>query len=243
MSAESAGSSEPDPSPAGNGQPPAEDGIASKPSIIAGAYHYKAWWTTVWLRDGQPRWPERCACCGSERDLQKATCAPPGDENAREVDYPICGFCLRHARMDQKVVGYSAVVSVVFSPLLYLAFFGFAIPKRLGLGTLGLLILVAIIAVFGAVYQFLSRRNPKGHDCAEAGWPVEPETDPSQPPVLGEKNERTDDRQARMLSKDLQQAAGDNAIGIRLRHEGFALDFIRLNGGNPDGLRRIEEAI
>jgi hypothetical protein len=97
-----------------SGEPGEQD---AAPPIVAGAFQFKDWWTTVWLRDGVPRWPERCACCGCGRDVQKAACAPRGEEDGREVHYPVCDFCLRHARTDENVVGWSALVSVIGAPV------------------------------------------------------------------------------------------------------------------------------
>ena len=213
------------------------------PSPIVGAYVFKDWWTAVWLRGAKVEMPERCACCGSERDLASETCKPVGESSADPVDYPICSFCGRHARADQRIVGISIIVGAIVPPVIYIACFGLAIPRRLGLGTAALGMLVLIIATAGAVYMFLSKRNVKGHDCAESGWPVEAETDPGEPPLLGEKNERTDEKQARLLSRELQQRAGKKAIGLRFRHPQYACDFIRKNGGNAEDLQRIEPAI
>lgn len=203
------------------------------PGRAHGACDYKDWWTTVWVQGPTLAWPNMCACCMGAADVMQELLS--GKEKLR-TEYPICGACRRHAKIDDVMMGLAVAGGLLIPPTVYLLFFGLRFLRILPMLALYLL---AAVLVGGAIYVPLRAIFAKKSErCTERDWPVDAEISATE--LLGEKNERTDERHLRVMSNAYMQQMGPLGFAIRIRNRAYAERFIFLNGGLQGLISRID---
>ena len=210
------------------------------PNQIAGAASFKDWWFTVWVRTPAVIMPARCSCCMRTDGLRQRKVAVDFGGERQAIEHPICSSCSKHAGVDSIAIAIAVVAGAIIPPFVYYSLFGLKFLR--GAWELTLLVYLICGALVAGVFYFpIYRFCPwKGLDCADGGWPVDIEPEASEEPLLGKKNERTDEREYRLLSLRMQQGTAKDCIALRFTNRQYLAEFIALNGGDPSQIVTIE---
>jgi hypothetical protein len=142
--------------------------------------------------------------------------------------------------VDSIAIAIAIVAGAVIPVVVYYLLFGLKFLR--GGWELTLLVYLICASVVAGVFYFpIYRFCPwKGRDCPNGSWPVDVEPEPSEEPLFGKKNERTDERNYRELALRIHQETAGGYVILRFTNLQYASEFIALNGGDPSKMVYIE---
>jgi len=209
-----------------------------QPAKAVAAANYRNDWHIVWLTPGSIQWPKSCGCC---RGVAQAKAGPQIDKlvGQKQLQYPICRGCRRHATLSERALYISLAIGFLAPGIAWLFFIGFPRPKAwVYLGPIWLVVGFLVTLMISTVVSKLVPGRTKR--CATDGWPIELGAPPHELPLGGEKAERTDEREAREMGLRAAAESGADLVVLHVHNRDHALELIRMNGGSAQGIPTIE---